>query len=288
MKKLVGILAVLFCLSVQAQVLNFAESEQKLLELFKQMQAETGDEQRIALSGQIEYELLLALQDPLSFDYPFDSLTALGKVYADDRQLRVYTWNVSLKGGKAAAYGGIVQQKQSKDQPYTVVSLKTPESVGSRPPGDKVLMANEWYGALYYRAIPVKQKNRTYYVLLGWSANDGETNFKVIEPLMFDSRNRLLLGRNLFRVERKVQPRVIFEYGAQNRMTLEYDKKSKQIIFDHLSPSSSQYEGIYSFYGPDFSYDAYQLNKDRWQLMREIEPPKNTIEQERPVFQIEK
>lgn len=284
MKKLFGMAAFLFCLSVQAQVINFAESEQKLLELFTQMQSETDDRQRIVLSGKIEHELLLTLQDPLSFDYPFEQLTALGKVHADDRLLRVYTWNVSLKEGKAAAYGGIVQQKQSKDQPYMVVSLKTPESTGSCPPDDKVLMANEWYGALYYRIIPVKQKNRTYYVFLGWSANDGETNFKVIEPVMFDSRNRLLLGRNLFRVERKVQPRVIFEYGAQNRMTLEYDRKGKQIIFDHLSPSSSQYEGIRSFYGPDFSYDAYVLNKERWQLIREIEPPKNTIEQERPVI----
>ena len=286
MKKLFGILVFLLCLSVQAQVINFAESEAKLLELFTQMQAETNDEQRIALSGQIEHELLLALQDPRSFDYPFEKLTSLGKVTADDRLLCVYTWNISLKDGLAAAYGGIVQQRATKDQPYTVVSLKTPESSGTRPPDDKLLMSNEWYGALYYRAIPVKQKNRTYYVLLGWSANDGETNFKVIEPLMFDVRNRLLLGRNLFRAEgaKRVLPRVVFEYGAQNRMTLEYDRKTKQIIFDHLSPSNSQYEGIRAFYGPDFSYDAYFLNKDRWLWQREIEPPRNTIEQERPVI----
>ncbi len=66
-------------------------------------------------------------------------------------------------------------------------------------------------------------------------------------------------------------------------MTLEYDRKNKQIIFDHLAPPNSQYEGIYSFYGPDLSYDAYVLNKDRWQLLLEIEPPKNTVEQEKPV-----
>ncbi len=203
MKKLFGILTFIFCLSVQAQVINFAESEQRLSEFFTQLQATTDDRQRIVLSEKIEHELLLALQDPLSFDYPFEQLTALGKVYADDRLLRVYTWNASLNEGKAAVYGGIVQKRQTKDQPYTVVSLKTQENIGVRPPDDKVLMANEWYGALYYRVIPVKQKSRTYYVLLGWSANNGETNFKVIEPLMFDSRNRLLLGRNLFRVDKK-------------------------------------------------------------------------------------
>ena len=282
-KKLLSfVFCLLFFVFCQAQVVNFAESEQRLLELFNQMQAETDDRQRIVWSGKIEHELLLALQDPRSFDYPFEQLTSLGKVYADDRLLRVYTWNVSLNDGRASAYGGIVQQKQTRDQPYIVVSLKTPESVGTRPPDDKVLMSNEWYGALYYRVIPVKQKNRSYYVLLGWSSNDGITNFKVIEPIMFDSRNRLVLGRNLFRVDRRQQPRVVFEYGAQNRMTLEYDRRGRRIIFDHLSPSSSQFQGIRAFYGPDFSYDAYVLNKDRWQLERNIEV-RNTLEQERPV-----
>ena len=267
---------VLLCLFVYsglicAQVNRYFESEQRIAELFREMRDETDDQKRKDLSEKIEYEMLLVLQNPTSFDYPFDSLTSLGKIYSDDRLLRVYTWNVPLSAGKSD-YGGIVQRKQSKGQPYSVTSLKLiSDGEGFKPPVDKVLSATEWYGALYYRVIAVKAKKRSYYVLLGWSSNDDLTNFKVIEPLSFDSRGRLFLGRALFRVDRKLQQRVLFEYGSQYNMTLDYDRKNKQIVFDHLAPSDSKYQGIYAYYGPDFTYDAYVFKKNRWQFTEEVD-----------------
>ena len=33
------------------------------------------------------------------------------------------------------------------------------------------------------------------------------------------------------------------------------------IIFDHLIPIEPMYQGIKAYYGPDFTYDAYRIEK---------------------------
>ena len=40
-----------------------------------------------------------------------------------------------------------------------------------------MLSENSWFGALYYKIIPVV-KNKTYYTLLGWDGNDMFSNKK--------------------------------------------------------------------------------------------------------------
>ena len=50
-----------------------------------------------------------------------------------------------------------------------------------------------------------------------------------------------------------------------------YDDKEEMIIFDHLSPTNSLFRGEYRFYGPDFSYDAYEVTRDGWKYKEDID-----------------
>jgi hypothetical protein len=43
------------------------------------------------------------------------------------------------------------------------------------------------------------------------------------------------------------------------------------VVFDHLSPSSPQYKGNPQFYGPDFSFDSYNLENGLWRLKSNID-----------------
>ena len=46
-------------------------------------------------------------------------------------------------------------------------------------------------------------------------------------------------------------------------MTLRWDEKEKLIIWDHLAPIESKYEGMPEFYGPDFTHDALKFKKGK-------------------------
>ena len=53
-------------------------------------------------------------------------------------------------------------------------------------------------------------------------------------------------------------------------MSLRMDEIRKRIVFDHLSPENPSLNGIRSFYVPDFSYDAYVWNEDRFELYEDV------------------
>ena len=52
---------------------------------------------------------------------------------------------------------------------------------------------------------------------------------------------------------------------------LRWEKKKKMIVFDHLSPAAIRYNGIYEFYGPDFSVDGYKFKKGKWRYFNDID-----------------
>jgi hypothetical protein len=43
------------------------------------------------------------------------------------------------------------------------------------------------------------------------------------------------------------------------------------IVFDHLSPIESGIEGVYKFYGPDFSYDGYEFKAGKWRYRSNLD-----------------
>ncbi len=263
------LLLLMMLLSFSASAQSLPESEGRLSALFETLKTTYIKEECVQISSQIEAELYEALKTPESFLYPFESLNFLGKIYSDDQLLRIYTWNVPFPDG-TFTYGSIVQQKVNNA--LTVLKAKDP---AYKPPIDKYVAVNNWYGALYYRAIPVTHKKETYYVLLGWIGNDDLTNLKVIDALTFNEKGKMQLGLPVFKKKNRASYRVLFEYGNEYTMTLDYDKKSKQIIFDRLMPSTSRYEGIYTHYGPSFIYDSFQLKKKGWIWKEDIDARNN-------------
>jgi len=241
------------------------ESEKELYALFNALKRSRVKETSLSIHAQIQSVLYNALQDPESFHYPFDSLFFLGKIYSDDNLLRIYTWNVPLPDG-TYTYGCIVQQK--KGNVLTVFRIR---GNAYRPPLDRHVAIDNWYGALYYRAIPVTYRRNTYYTLLGWAGNDDMTNFKMIDVLTFNDRGRARLGLPVFNKNRRAFHRILFEYGDRYFMSLEYNPRKRMIIFDHLAPHLPKFTGIYTHYGPDFSFDAFKLRKRDWIFVEDVD-----------------
>lgn len=207
------------------------------------------------------------LKHPESYFHSFDSLPYIGKVYSSDSLIRIYSWNFPQQSG-THQYFGFVQKKPVLGEKVLYFELKQ----GSRNLSgaeEIVFTSANWYGALYYEIIPVNINSKTYYTLLALDLNDFLTNKKLIDVLYFEE-NEIKFGAPVFLLGRKIQNRVIFEYSSRAVMSLRYDHKRKMIIHDHLSPFQPRYKGQFHNYGPDFSFDGFILENNRWKQVIDI------------------
>lgn len=230
------------------------------------------DEKKLAYADSINKELLQILQIKEAFNYPFDSLTNVGKIVSDDSLVRVFTYNILLKGGKYQYYGFIQKRKNKLDDAIKVFKLiDKSDSLPDNELEYLTLNSNKWYGASYYQIVPYLYKKQTYYILIGWDGFSYYVNRKIVEILFFNRKGDPIFGKNVFQSSQKTVKRLIFNYSIKASMTCRFDSKLKAIVFDHLVPSSSIYKGMYEFYGPNGTYDGYFLNKSLWIFKEDIE-----------------
>jgi hypothetical protein len=221
--------------------------------------------------------LVRALKLPHSFNYGFDSLKAITIQNSPDNRFRIFSWHVMFNDGSFRYYGAI--QMNNTDGKLQLHGL-TDYSPLIKNPADTVTTADKWYGAQYYKIIPVSYNVRVpYYILLGWKGNNVKTNKKVIEVLYFKD-GKPYFGMPVFDgdAENAKSKRIIFEYTRQASMLLNYQPKDGMLLFDHIAPSDPKLKGQFEAYGPDFSYDGYKLINGRWKLVQDIplkNPPTN-------------
>ncbi len=213
------------------------------------------------------HNLAIALNLPGSYNYPFDSLTQLSIVKSPDDRFRIFTWNLRNDNDSYRFYG-VIQRNEK-----TGVKLIPLFDAGPliKKPEDTMVDNNYWWGALYYKVIPVKVGNEINYTLFGWNGANKKSNKKVIDVLRFQE-GTAIFGAPIFKVAANdIMHRVVFEYSndVQN-MVLTYDKEKKYIIFDHLVPISPKAVGNYSLYFPDGSYDYFNFENGFWTMKEQL------------------
>lgn len=209
--------------------------------------------------------LVSALKLPDSYHYTFDSVKTVSIVYAPDNKFRIFSWNVMNQDGSYRFYGTL--QMNTSDElkmfPLTDYSpfLKNPE--------DSILTPKEWLGAEYYKIIKTGN-DKPYYVLLGWKGNTVKSTKKVIDVLSFKN-NVPVFGLPVFEGGQKTKDRIVFEYNRQASMLLRFVPEKNLIVFDHLAPPDAKMKGDFSLYGPDLTYDGYQLKNGKWVLVQNLD-----------------
>lgn len=247
----------LFSLSGQQAVIP--EKEKQISELFDSLKISVDDEEKERINDKIIKLFSEELQNPESFSNSYSSLSFVGKIFSDDNKVKLYTWCYPLSD-KTYGYGGFIQYKTKKTTETIPLTIKNEAYL---PLNNKRIPVTDWYGALYYKIVPVKHKKENYYVLLGWAGNNAVSDFKLIDVLNFDGKN-IYFGKPVFKQKHKTLQRFVLEYNADAMTSLSFDPKSKKIIFDHLVPPEPVYTNVYSYYGPDFTYDAFVLKKGIW------------------------
>lgn len=107
-------------------------------------------------------------------------------------------------------------------------------------------------------------------MLLGIDFGNPVITRKIIDVLSFTPDGRIVFGRKLFASGDLTKYREVLEYSSEAVISLKF-LTDKSIIFDHLVPVSSSLKGKKEYYGPDFSYDAYNLEKGIWRFKSDVD-----------------
>lgn len=241
--------------------------ENRLVSLLSELRSAKNNEDRLAKNEVFKNELATALQIPESFTYPFGKLKTVGIIDSPDKLLRIVNWNIEMDD-KSHQYTCFVLQIEKRTQELVFHELKD-NSFGMPTQPDGILAENEWYGALYYRIIPVEKSGKTIYTLLGWDYYAQMSQVKLIDALYFTGKT-LKLGSPIFKVGKEMKKRVFYEHSKKATMYLNYEADRKRIMMDHLSPETPGMNKFRSYYVPDLSYDAFYFEGGKWVLHEDV------------------
>ena len=245
------------------------EYETAIQQTFERAVPSMPDSQKLELNDTIEAWFASALALPEAFSYAFDSLKKIGSILSRDEKVRIFTWDILLSDG-SHQYSGIILYRPNHEEKPLLFRLKD-HAVASEDAVTLVLGPETWFGALYYEIAERKWNDHSLYTLLGFDPNDIFTSRRIIDCFYMKDDTIPVFGAPVFRLNNKIQHRVIFEYSARVNMSMRYNEDMKMIVFDHLSPAKPSYTGIYQFYGPDFSFDALKFTDGQWVLVEDVD-----------------
>lgn len=271
MKYLLIALTVL-SLSAKAQVIDSLSRDTlndlqiRMMGLGEHMILSYDENERLTSGYHFIKHMNYALRVQGSYYFKFDSLKSVSIIYSPDDAFRIITWNLVLNEERFHYYGVLQLNPEKAKKIKDTTNLRPfypliDRSELFKNAMDTTVDNNFWWGATYYKIIPVKYKKQTYYTLLGWNGATARSNKKVVESLFFQN-NKPYFGAPIFDLDMpKVLRRMIFEFANTATMTLRYEEKKGYLIYESVVPIRPQDWGHPETYLPDGTYDYLIFNK---------------------------
>jgi len=272
MRNLIALFTILSATTFSLRTQPFStirEYETAIQQCFERAVPSMPDSLKTNLNDTIESLFASALALPEAFSYAFDSLKKIGSIFSRDEKVRIFTWDILLSDG-SHQYSGMILYRTHHDEKPLLFRLED-HAWAIEDASTLVLGPKTWLGALYYEIAERKWNDHILYTLLGFDPNDIFTSRKIIDCFYMKDDSIPVFGAPVFRLDNKIQHRVIFEYSAKVSMSMRYNDDMKMIVFDHLSPAKPSYTGSHQFYGPDFSYDALKFTDGQWVLLEDVD-----------------
>lgn len=239
--------------------------EQQLKIYLDDLRTSSDDATKQAKNKIFKDYLVETIQIKGAYEYSFAELKTLGSIKSPDNSFRLFNWNVEQED-RTNKYFCYILRFDDKKKEWKIIELVENASMNQK--SDDVLDEKNWYGALYYKIIPVEKSNKTLYTILGWDGNVS-TNTKLIDVISFNG-NKVKLGNPIFKMNDGLHKRLFFEHSKKAFMSLNYDQARNRIVYDHLSPETPNLVGFYEYYVPDFSYDELVYENNKWIVKEDI------------------
>lgn len=253
----------------------------------------------LALNQQLQERLEAMLARPESYNYPFDSLTTISRLYPADDAFRIFTWQLVLQDTfnttREHTYHGFVQRKYTmQNGKDTILLYNLNDEVDYDPRVESMqLDQTNWMGALYYKPKmedhgvmvydgkyarvdgltgKLDKRDVRYYILMGYNGHTIGANYKILDAITFDPQDssKVLFGVPIFHFNSVAKYRVVFKYSDNSHFSLNqrlvvtglFRRKRPMIVFDHLvAPRNANPHELFAM-GPDGTQDAlYWINR---------------------------
>lgn len=235
------------------------------------IQASTDAAERFRSDSFFTRILVRALKTNNSFEFPFDSLSTISRVYSPDSIFRLFTWQVSRDEDLHRRHGAI--QVKTVDGSLKLFPL-IDRSFLINNQKDTVTNHEWWIGAIYYKIILKEYNNKKYYTLLGYDENSIRSTKKRIEVLHFNENGSPVFGGNFFSfvkdtIPQKDQARFWIEYKKNGNGRMLYDEELQMIMYDHLISETNEPQKKFT-YVPDGDYEAFKWINGKWQHVEKV------------------
>lgn len=239
------------------------DTPQVLEKLFDRLINNYNNNDRIRINDSIRLILDGYVRSDSVFTYHFTNLRYLGQIMSPDTLLKIITWNLVLEN-EPGRYFCYFIKKQEPGNENKIYRLST--SYNENPvKTDTTYTESDWYGALYYDLKPYIIDNSRCWVMLGIDYGNSFISRKIIDILSFNPDGSIKFGRKWFSSEHDMKYRAVFEYASNAMMSLRF-RSDNSIVFDHLVPFSPAHKDDHQYYGPDYSFDAYNFENGIWKL----------------------
>lgn len=196
---------------------------------------------------------------PGSFNESLDSIRGLTVVKGDQFRIVTWQWRVTddeyKYGGRIQTSDRLVQLKDTR--PFFNGAAYTPYSPAA------------WYGCLYYDIRPFERDKKTYYLLLGFHAEDHLVNTRVADVLDLNGPEPIF-GLPVFVGNEDTRMRLIFTYADASSARMVYDTKLKGVVHDHLVFLPGVGPEGEPLPVSDGSLEAWVLKKGQWEYVEEV------------------
>ncbi len=194
-----------------------------------------------------------------SYQESLDSIPGFYVMKGED--FRLVSWQLRISDDEFT-YSAFIQWKDR----HVYFKDKRPFINGS---GYTTYTPEAWYGAVYFKMIPFERNKQTYYILLGYNAENSLMNTKIVDVLDLSGKEPRL-GLPVFISDGDPQTRVMVSYADVSPARVQFDEKLNGILIDHVSPMAGVGPHGESLPIPDGSLDAWILKKGNWELEEEV------------------
>jgi hypothetical protein len=221
--------------------------------------------------------LVRALKTKHSFQFPFDSIINVSKLYSPDSAFRIFTWQLVINENTIRQHGAI--QMKMPDGSLKLFGLIDKSDI-TKNVLDTIGSNEGWMGAVYYKMILKKHEGRKFYTLLGFDENNIKSDKKVIDVLEFVD-GKPMFGNKLFIMEKgsnypKNTARFIMEFKKEASPRLTYDEDMDVIVFDELISESNTPQKKWTLIS-DGEHEGFKWKDGKWIHIRNLfagAPPK--------------
>lgn len=226
-------------------------------------------------------QLKNALSHPNSYSYGFDSLGKIINILSSpDGAFRMFNWATAPTELTRRYYGAI----QLPGEGLKLFGLVDYSGEIGKAAEDTILTGGRWYGALYYRIMPLEGMPGAY-TLFGLNSASAVSNKKVLDVLTLTPQGPRF-GAPIFGIRSQATQgriaRFILEYKKEVQAGMNWDERLNAIYFDRLMSPSGDEGRKYTFV-PSGQYDGFRWNGSEWTLVKDVVPVLNLKDGDLPV-----